>query len=114
MKAARTGMRGGQFKVGDLCHTTGSKAPLLNNGLLVVIAGINHEIRSHDGQAVPYSIRRVDGQAFAYSTDRETGRINWCKAQQVWAASHHLRRIDDAPKVLETEHETEAEQPCAG
>lgn len=112
MKAARTGMSRGRFKVGDLCHTTGSKAPLLNNGLLVVITGINYKIRNHDGHAVPYLIRRIDGQVFVSSFERATGRMSWCKAKQVWAARHHLRRIDDAPAVLETEHETEAGQLC--
>ena len=112
MKAARTRMSGHRLKVGDLCHTTGSKVPLLNNGLLVVIIGINYAIRNHGGHTVPYLIRRVDGQVFVSSFERATGRMNWCNTQQVWAARHHLRRIDDTPRVLETEHETEAGQLC--
>ena len=105
-------MNAGTLNVGDLCVTINSKYPLLNEGSLIVVVAIDFSMKSYQGELAPYRIRRVDGQIFIATSCLITGKTRWGKYTEIWAARHHLRRVDDAPAALKTEHETKRGQPC--
>jgi len=83
------------LKVGDVCVTVNTRLPAINDGVLVVIVGVNHTIRSYRGEAAPYSIRRVDGQALGSTNDKVTGKLSWSKCTTAWCAGYKLKRVDD-------------------
>ena len=92
--------------VGDLCITRNTVVSGLNNGLLVVITGINPWC--NEG-ATPYRIRRVDGQPIP-STLNSDGAPMFFKGAECWSAGRKLRRIDPdaADDALTRETELQA------
>ena len=103
-------MNAGDLNVGDLCVTINSKYPLLNEGSLIVVVAIDFSMKSYRGELVPYCIRRVDGQIFIATSCLITGKTRWGKYTEIWAARHHLRRVDEAPPSLVTECDIEEVQ----
>jgi hypothetical protein len=79
------------LKVGDLCVTVNTKYPAMNDGLLVVIVGINPRSQ----QATPYQIRRVDGQPFPL-----LGGMNWFRFTTAKCHRSKLKPIDAAGKDM--------------
>jgi len=92
-------------KVGDLCVTINSKYPLLNEGALVVVIAVNPAMKFYRGEFAPFCIRRVDGQVFKATSCNTTGKSNWGTLKEIWAALHHLRRVDDAAPARSIEHD---------
>ncbi|MBP6644771.1 MAG: hypothetical protein KA207_02875 [Burkholderiaceae bacterium] len=87
------------FKVGDICITVNSAHPAINNGVLMVIIGIDPNRTSFEGESTPYLIRRVDGQVMGSTTCRVTGRQNWGSCYEAHCAGYKLKRIDDQDGV---------------
>ncbi len=92
------------LQAGDLCVTQNAKAAAVNNGLLVVVLGI--DLTRTDGCI--YRIRRVDGQPFPNIINAD-GPV-WFKDLECWAARHKLRRVDpdaqDDAEIREAELQT--------
>lgn len=90
-----------KFKVGDLAITQNSKAPALNNGLLVVV------MTAHPGYETPvgttdYQIRRVDGQPFGWTTNFD-GSEKFFTQTLCWCKEIHLRPPEEAGLKEESE-----------
>ena len=82
------------LRVGDVCTTVNCTAAAINNGLLVVIIGINPQKTDRRGEAVPYCVRRVDGQPFPATLGWKTGEQAWFKSVTAFAPARKLKRID--------------------
>lgn len=81
------------FTPGDLALTTGSVAPLLNDGALVIVLEVAPTRLDWAGRNTPYFIRRVDGQAFPL-TRGDTGERRWYSSALVWCRRDQLLRPD--------------------
>lgn len=92
MSSSSKGLR---FRPGQLARTCNSTAPLLNNGLLVVVLRVDPSMLCH-GRSTPYLIRRVDGEVFASTYCAKTGAPQWYAFHQVWAEPHKLQPIGEA------------------
>jgi hypothetical protein len=93
-------------KVGAVCMTVNTRHPAVNDGVLVVVVGVNAKIRSAAGEPCPYLVRSVDGSPFVSTTNLHTGERSWCKSVQVWAAGYKLKPIDmSAPDARQFVHD---------
>jgi hypothetical protein len=74
--------------IGTICITRGSKVPIVNDGLLVVVTAIRPA--SQGGLRAPYplQIQRVDGQPLGL-----VGK-EWFKHQKAWIQGWRLIPID--------------------
>lgn len=90
-----------KFKVGDLAITQNSEAPLLNNGLLVVVLGVQPG-RKTDRWPVDYFIKRVDGQPFGWITGAN-GEDQLFKACDCWCRADQLRKPEESDLKEESE-----------
>ena len=90
-----------KFKVGDLAITQNSEAPLLNNGLLVVVLGV-HPGRKTIKWPVDYYIKRVDGQPFGWITGAN-GEDQLFKACDCWCRADQLRKPEESDLKEESE-----------
>ena len=84
-----------KHKVGDICITVNTSYPAINNGVLVVIIGIDCTFTSYKGEPAPYLIRRVDGQVLGSTTCTASGEHGWGKHYEAHCAGYKLKRIDD-------------------
>lgn len=84
-----------KFKVGQVCVTQGSRWPLLNDGLTVVVIGINPQATDHRGLPTPYWVRRIDGQRFASTLCPQSGARRFYAGTVSWVAEHRLRSFDE-------------------
>jgi hypothetical protein len=91
------------LKVGTVCITVNTNHPACNDGVLVVVVGINYAIRDKRGAPAPYWIRRLDGQPFISTHDRKTHQQNWCKWTEVWSAWHKLKPVEGGQHDLVVE-----------
>lgn len=83
-----------KFKVGDLAITQNSEAPLLNNGLLVVVLGVQPG-RETNRWPVDYFIKRVDGQPFGWITGAN-GEDQIFKSCDCWCRADQLRKPEES------------------
>lgn len=90
-----------KFKVGDLAITQNSEAPLLNNGLLVVVLGVQPG-RKTDRWTVDYFIKRVDGQPFGWITGAN-GEDQIFKSCDCWCRADQLRKPEESDLKEESE-----------
>ena len=64
-----------KFKVGDICITQNSRAPLLNDNHQLVVVANDSGIISYDGEHTPYHVRRIDGRPHGFTIDRTSGAL---------------------------------------
>ena len=89
----------GKLKVGDICITVNTSRPAINNGVLMVIIGIDPSMTSFKGEPAPYLIRRVDGQVLGSTTCTASGKHGWGKHYEAHCAGYKLKRIEDQDGV---------------
>jgi hypothetical protein len=93
-----------KHQVGDICVTVNTKHPAINDGVLVVIVGIDNSSMGFKNETTPYLIRRVDGQVFGSTTSIRTGKQHWARCYEAFCAGYKLKRIVDqgiGPVVME-------------
>lgn len=81
-----------KFKIGDVCVTQNSRAAALNDGLLVVVVGVDPTFVGPDSEHAPYAIRRLDGQPFAFTRGLD-GDLQFYRCSVVQAREKNLRKV---------------------
>jgi len=84
-----------KHQVGDICVTVNTKHPAINDGVLVVIVGIDSSLMAFKDGTTPYLIRRVDGQVMGSTTSSTTGKQHWGRCYEAFCAGYKLKRIVD-------------------